>query len=120
MKEAEFKRLSALVRMTDGDYATGYRRGLRRLYHGEKFGTEAEHKHWLDLGLTPGDTRAELGNGYRDGFAGRPFHPETSTRHTVHLTPESRDILASMPEDSLSGKINACIEAYAEHREATR
>lgn len=48
------------------DYTTGYRRGLRRHYHGENFGTEAEHAQWILLC----DHRQELGEGYRDGFAG--------------------------------------------------
>jgi len=54
-----------------GDYGAGYQRGLRRLYHGDNFGTEQEHLQWMDLG-TEGDLREELGRGYRDGFEGRP------------------------------------------------
>jgi hypothetical protein len=50
------------------DYAAGYQRGLRRHFHGEAFGTEAEHEQWL--ALQHDETRAELARGYRDGFAG--------------------------------------------------
>ena len=46
------------------DYWAGYQRGLRRAFHGERFGTDAEHQLWLSLS----DDRAELGRGYRDGL----------------------------------------------------
>ncbi len=52
------------------DYYSGYMRGLRRRYHGEKFGTIEEHERFMRLGQN-GDTRIELGRGYRDGFAGK-------------------------------------------------
>jgi hypothetical protein len=48
------------------DYLTGYMRGLRRRYHGENFGTDAEHEQWIALD----EERNHMGNGYRDGFAG--------------------------------------------------
>lgn len=51
-----------------GDYAAGYRRGLRRHYHGEIFGTPTEHEKWLHLS----GYRQEMGDGYRDGFDGKP------------------------------------------------
>jgi hypothetical protein len=52
------------------DYCSGYKRGLRRRFHGESFGTDSEHQQWLHLGLD-GDPRHDVGQGYRDGFAGR-------------------------------------------------
>lgn len=54
-------------RMAD-DYGAGYQRGLRRHHHGENFGTQAEHEQWLALT----GHRQAMGDGYRDGFAGRP------------------------------------------------
>ena len=69
MTEQEFQRLMRLAKLAPGDYSAGYQRGLRRLYHGENFGTAAEHEKWLALGLD--DPRADQGNGYRDGFAGK-------------------------------------------------
>jgi len=48
------------------DYYRGYMRGLRRKFHGEKFGTDAEHEKWMSLITDP--CRAETGQGYRDGF----------------------------------------------------
>ncbi len=52
----------------ESQYSQGYQRGLRRHYHGEQFGTEAEHEQWLALD----GHHQELGDGYRDGFAGQP------------------------------------------------
>ena len=49
------------------DYYRGYMRGLRRKYHGEKFGTDAEHEQWMSLINDP--HRAGMGQGYRDGFS---------------------------------------------------
>ena len=55
--------------LASDDYFHGYQRGLRRLYHGARFGTAEEHARWSALG-TGDDPRVELGRGYRDGFAG--------------------------------------------------
>jgi DNA-binding transcriptional regulator YiaG len=66
--EATFRSLltmaSALPR---GDYRRGYERGVRRAYHGVRFGTEEEHHAWRSFD----GHRAELARGYRDGLAGR-------------------------------------------------
>lgn len=53
------------------DYWTGYQRGLRRHYHGERFGTDEEHAQWMAMADAPDRTQADRGRGYRDGFAGR-------------------------------------------------
>jgi hypothetical protein len=58
--------------LTGGNYAEGYRRGLRRYYYGEGFGTAEDHHRWLGFGRN-GDNRSELGDGYRSGFAGECF-----------------------------------------------
>ena len=50
------------------DYWTGHIRGLRRAYHGEQFGTDAEHALWLSLSISDDTSRSELGRGYRDGL----------------------------------------------------
>jgi hypothetical protein len=47
-------------------YWVGYMRGLRRAYHGEKFGSADEHKKWMSLFYD--STRSEMGRGYRDGL----------------------------------------------------
>ena len=53
------------------DYWTGYQRGLRRHYHGARFGTPEEHAQWMAMADAPDRTRADRGRGYRDGVAGR-------------------------------------------------
>lgn len=53
------------------DFWAGYMRGLRRLHHGESFGTDQEHELWF--GISPDETdmqRRARGEGYRAGFAG--------------------------------------------------
>jgi len=45
------------------DYWAGYIRGLRRQYHGEKFGSFKEHTRWLS------SVNDEWAEGYQAGFA---------------------------------------------------
>jgi len=70
MKEATFQ--SEMRRLTsdptEADYYAGFIRGLRRAYHGERFGTEAEHVLWLTLADSEDEQRAARGKGYRDGL----------------------------------------------------
>jgi len=56
----------------ESDFWSGYQRGLRRHYHGEKFGTPAEHQKWMSL--VDDETRRELGLGYQSGFDGQNIH----------------------------------------------
>ena len=49
----------------------GYLRGIRRHYHGERFGTADEHTKWMKL--SDDETRRDLGDGYRAGFKGVPI-----------------------------------------------
>ncbi len=63
--EAEFRRrLVASNPMAGTDYGIGYQHGLRCNYFGVVFNSAAVHERWLRL-------RGELGDGYRDGFAGK-------------------------------------------------
>ncbi len=55
----------------DSDFWSGYQRGLRRLYHGEKFGTENEHLLWLSLVDSVDEASKAGGRGYRAGFEGQ-------------------------------------------------
>lgn len=50
------------------DYWMGYKRGLRRKFHGENFGTETEHKLWLSAIESTDKSRRERGRGYNDGY----------------------------------------------------
>ena len=56
----------------NSEYWIGYQRGLRRVYHGENFGTPAEHKLWLESVDSDDTLRKQRGQGYRDGLAGKP------------------------------------------------
>lgn len=66
MRRAEAMRHSADPEMSE--YWTGYIRGLRRAYHGKKFGTADEHKKWMAAIDNPNDIRKQRGRGYRDGI----------------------------------------------------
>jgi len=73
MNQQKFDTFMAAAQTLPEDYAKGYQRGLRRYFHGEKFGTTAEHEQWVGMD----GHRQEMGDGYRDGFAGNPprgFH----------------------------------------------
>jgi hypothetical protein len=69
--ETEMNRAKTMQRLEPErqDYWMGYQRGLRRAYHGDNFGIEAEHKLWLSLhSETMDDSRKMRGVGYRDGL----------------------------------------------------
>ena len=66
------------------DYWTGYIRGLRRAYHGQQFGTDAEHALWLSLSISDDTSRSELGRGYRDGLAAE----QTASPEPAYVTNE--------------------------------
>lgn len=68
MDDRKFQIYMAAAKTEDDDYARGYQRGLRRHHHGERFGSDDEHALWMSFS----GHRQELGDGYRDGFAGRP------------------------------------------------
>jgi hypothetical protein len=53
------------------EYWIGYARGLRRLFHGENFGTPQEHDLWLAAVDSDDVLRQQRGQGYRDGLAGQ-------------------------------------------------
>lgn len=71
--ESKFKslmlRAEALFRSDRPDYYSGYQRGLRRAYHGDRFGTEDEHELWLSLVERRDHTNQERGDGYLAGLA---------------------------------------------------
>lgn len=82
MDEKRFQTYMLAARSLGGDYGAGYQRGLRRHYHGERFGTDAEHEAFLSMGQD--GYRTETGDGYRDGAAGRPprgLHANAGNTH---------------------------------------
>ena len=58
-----------LQRGGNSAYYAGYVRGLRRRYHGDKFGTKEDHDRWM--GYINDKGRTIMGCGYQDGFAGK-------------------------------------------------
>jgi len=77
MNEYEFqhnmvgaKSLGKFSKRPESDFWAGYQRGLRRLYHGEKFGTPKGHILWMGLADDRDESRQMRGLGYRFGFAG--------------------------------------------------
>ena len=68
--EREMHRAAAMSAAGDlPDYWAGYVRGLRRAFHGEQFGTDAEHALWQAAADSDDDQRRERGAGYRAGLA---------------------------------------------------
>lgn len=51
----------------------GYGRGTRRNYFGERFGTNEEHKFWINPVQTRDQQRKMQRIGYRAGFDGLPI-----------------------------------------------
>ncbi len=54
------------------EFWAGYQRGLRRRFHGERFGTNEEHQYWM--GAAARERHPERARGYRAGFEGRDPH----------------------------------------------
>ncbi len=77
--QSEMHRAAAMRRLatdpTEANYYTGYIRGLRRRYHGERFGTEEDHALWLALADDQDPARTAQGRGYREGLQGEEALP---------------------------------------------
>ena len=73
MEENKFKNLIALAKSLQeldpdrSDFWKGFQRGIHRLHHGKKFGTESEHEMYLSC-ANGGDYRKQLQTGYRAGY----------------------------------------------------
>ena len=70
--KSEMRRANSMREIADpmmSEYWVGYIRGLRRSYHGEKFGTDEEHAIWLSSATSRDESRKQRGRGYRDGLA---------------------------------------------------
>jgi len=67
--ESEMLKAQTLARLEPdrADWWAGYQRGLRRRFHGENFGTEAEHEAWMELGIGD-ESRCQRTVGYRAGL----------------------------------------------------
>ena len=53
----------------DQDYWAGYRRGLRRRFHGDLFGIRGMHQQLLSQSESRDLAIAEFSRGYREGFS---------------------------------------------------
>ena len=67
------KQMAAAEHMAKADreresYWRGYQRGIRRAYHGEKFGTPEEHEKFIDAVNSTDEKQKEAGRGYSDAL----------------------------------------------------
>ncbi len=69
---ANMQAASAMGPTLDAEYWAGYRRGLRRHYHGPAFGTDEEHRQWHALADDVDEARRARGEGYYEGSRGTP------------------------------------------------
>jgi hypothetical protein len=70
--KSEMRRAETMRGLADpmmAEYWAGYIRGLRRAYHGEKFGEPGEHEKWLSAANSRDESRKQRGRGYKDGLA---------------------------------------------------
>jgi len=72
MDEKQFQSLLGMaismqsVDPDQADFWRGFQRGIRRLYHGDNFGTDQEHTQWMEC--ADGEYRKQLQTGYRAGY----------------------------------------------------
>lgn len=62
------KTMQDTIEPARAEYWSGYQRGLRRAFHGSKFGSLCEHMVWLKLSESDDYTNQERGAGYRAGL----------------------------------------------------
>jgi len=73
MNESEYRtaigsaKLMADVEPEMAEYWRGYRRGVMRGYHGDKFGTQEDHEMWMNCARC--GHREDLQAGYRTGYS---------------------------------------------------
>jgi hypothetical protein len=58
----------AFAQNVDAIYWSGFKRGLLRAYHGQRFSSNTDHYAWLDFPHDRDPVVAALGRGYRDGL----------------------------------------------------
>ena len=77
MTEAEFKtekeKAQTIARLesdpSQAAYFEGYMRGVERGWRGAAYGTEDEHRTWMQAGSSDDRLQRSKGRGYRDGLA---------------------------------------------------
>ena len=71
----------------------GYKRGLRRAHHGERFGTETEHQLYLDAASSDDPMRQARGKGYAAGLTLEPRSPpDTDAERKARYKASGRQI----------------------------
>ena len=106
--KSEMRRAKMMQETADpmrSEYWAGYQRGLRRAYHGENFGTEAEHALWMAAVDSPDESRKQRGLGYRDGLAFGEFSSRIGRPSVGNTT---------MDQITLPSELKAALEAKAE------
>lgn len=95
------KTLSQYGKDGEKEFWLGYKLGLRRRYHGEKFRAESDHQKWLSL--VDDESNKEARRGYRSGFYGpvrlATDHPQSSYGIPVFVGAENN------PMDYVDGMI---------------
>lgn len=117
MTELKFRsemRRAETMRKTNDDpimaeYWAGYIRGLRRAYHGDKFGTDAEHRLWTAAANSREESRKQRGRGYRDGLA----FGEISSRMG---RPPVADDVAVLDKITVPSELKTALEKQADER----
>jgi len=117
MRRAEAMRQDADPMMSE--YWAGYIRGLRRSYHGDKFGTDAEHASWSAAINSRDESRKQRGRGYADGLAfsevtGRIGRPSVgdAVLDKITVPSELKSALESKAEELGISITDARREAY--------
>lgn len=118
MTESEFqhnmaggKTLAGLSDVPDVYYWEGYQRGIRRNYHGDKFGTADEHRLWLSLSSEIVEDRRFRGIGYRAGVDGLQISDAIK-----HL----QGIVAKHLAASAAGSVRSAAKTDANRKNAKR
>ena len=72
--EHELTRAKTLQQLGDRpQYWAGYIRGLKEVYHGQRFGTDEEHERWLSLLHDTYESNQDCWEGYREGLKVQGF-----------------------------------------------
>lgn len=88
------------------DFWNGYQRGMRRNFHGEKFGTAEEHKLWMSAADNRrDDQRRYRGIGYRAGFDGMSI--ADAIKHLAKFTAASLAGSSRSEAKTLAARANA-------------
>ena len=112
MEKTQFQSLLGMARsmqsldLDRADFWRGFQRGARRAYHGEAFGTDAEHHQWMRC--RDGEYRRDLQTGYRAGFYHDQLYLNTqddlhSLRKLLGLTVDDLAEIAAVSPRTVEG-----------------